>query len=65
MEFTNEQIEDIVNSTYKKSKICELLNIDYKGKNAICVDNKILTYSSKIGLTTRNDISSKNLHKRY
>ena len=65
MEFTNEQIEDIFNSTYKKSKICELLNIDYNGKNGIYVDNQILIYSSRIGLTTRNDISSKNLHKRY
>ena len=65
MELTNEQIEDIFNSTYKKSKICELLNIEYYGKNATYIDNQILAYSSKIGLTTRNDISSKNLHKRY
>lgn len=65
MEFSNEQIEDIFNSTYKKSKICELLNIDSNGKNAIYVDNQILTYSSRIGLITRKDISSKNLHKRY
>ena len=65
MEFTNEQIEDIFNSTYKKSKICELLNIDSNGKNAIYVDNQILIYSSRIGLITRKDISSKNLHKRY
>ena len=65
MELTNEQIEDIFNSTYKKSKICELLNIEYYGKNATYIDNQILEYSSKIGLTTRNDISSKNLHKRY
>ena len=65
MEFTNEQIEDIFNSTYKKSKICELLNIDYNGKNGIYIDNQILIYSSRLGLITRNDISSKNLHKRY
>lgn len=65
MEFTNEQIEDIFNSTYKKSKICELLNIDCNGKNGICIDNQILIYSSRIGLTTRKDISSKNIHKRY
>ena len=65
MEFTNEQIEDIFNSTYKKSKICELLNINPNGKNAVYVDNQILIYSSRIGLTTRKDISSKNLHKRY
>ena len=65
MEFTNEQIEDIFNSTYKKSKICELLNIDCNGKNGIYIDNQILIYSSRIGLITRNDISSKNLHKRY
>lgn len=65
MEFTNEQIEDLFNSTYKKSKICELLNIDCEGKNTVYVDNQILTYSSRIGLTTRKDISSKNLHKRY
>ena len=61
MEFTNEQIEDIFNSTYKKSKICELLNIDYNGKNGIYIDNQILIYSSRIGLTTWNDIYSKNL----
>lgn len=65
MEFTNEQIEDIFNSTYKKSKICELLNINPNGKNAAYVDNQILIYSSRIGLTTRKDISSKNIHKRY
>lgn len=65
MKFTTEQLEDIFNSTYKKSKICELLNIDYQGKNATYIDNQILVYSSKIGLTTRNDISSKNLYKRY
>ena len=65
MEFTNEQIEDIFNSTYKKSKICELLNINPNSKNATYVDNQILIYSSRIGLTTRKVISSKNLHKRY
>ena len=41
------------------------MNIEYYGKNAAYIDNQILEYSSKIGLTTRNDISSKNLHKRY
>lgn len=65
MNLSKEQIEDIFNSTYKKSEICKLLNIDYKGKNAIYIDNQILMYSHEIGLTTRNDISSKNLHKRY
>lgn len=42
-----------------------MLNIDPNGKNAVYVDNQILIYSSRIGLTTRNDIFSKNIHKRY
>ena len=56
MNLSKEQIEDIFNSTYKKSEICKLLNIDYNGKNAIYIDNQILMYSCEIGLTTRNDI---------
>ena len=60
------QIENIFNSTYKKSEICKLLGIEYsKHKNAIVIDNEILEYSKLIGLCTRENISSDNLHKRY
>lgn len=65
MNLNKEQIEDIFNSTYKKSEICKLLNIDCNGKNANYIDNKILEYSKEIGLCSINDISSSNLHKRY
>lgn len=65
MNLNKKQIENIFNSTYKKSEICKLLNIDYIGKNANYIDNKILEYSKEIGLCSRNDISSSNLHKRY
>ena len=53
MKFTNEQIKDIFNSTYKKSKICELLNIDCNGKNAVYIDNQILIYSSRIWINNK------------
>ena len=32
MNLNKKQIEDIFNSTCKKSEICKLLNIDYVGK---------------------------------
>ena len=65
MNLNKKQIEDIFNSTYKKSEICKLLNIDYVGKSSTYIDNKILEHSKEIGLCSRNDISSSNLHKRY
>ena len=65
MNLNKKQIEDIFNSTYKKSEICKLLNIDYVGKNSNYIDNEILEYSKEIGLCSKNDISSSNLHKRY
>ena len=65
MYIDKEHIENIFNSTYKKSEICKLLDIEYKNKNALYIDNKLLEYSQYIGLYTREDISSNNLHKRY
>ena len=53
-------ISNLSENTYKKSEICKLLNIDYIGKNANYIDNKILEYSKEIGLCSRNDISSSN-----